>query len=205
MAYAAPPVLVAFWRERRAATDEVLLTRSADFLGSALGRYDMVKRQRLLTLATGLACCIAASAASAAVDKVICVPWQGDVNKQHTIISGQAAQLKCVVKTTDISNVYTKWVFGDGVELAGPTLSGGTKYNVETTHVYTAANGTPFTAKLQVSNTTPFAMSKEDPVPAEDREQRHQRADQHRNRYGAVVPVQAGQRLGRLCRPSAHL
>ena len=42
-----------------------------------------------------------ASMASAAVDKVICVPWQGDINKQHTAISGQAAQLKGVVKTTD--------------------------------------------------------------------------------------------------------
>ncbi len=55
-------------------------------------------------------------AAFAAVDKVICVPWQGDTNKQHTVISGQAAQLKCVVKTTDTSTVYYKWVFGDGTE-----------------------------------------------------------------------------------------
>lgn len=102
-------------------------------------------------------------AASATVDKVICVPWQGDINKQHTIISGQAAQLKCVVKTTDTSTVYYKWVFGDGTESAPTALSGSTKYNVETTKTYTAVSGTPVTAKLQISNTNPFAMVKEDP------------------------------------------
>jgi hypothetical protein len=107
---------------------------------------------------------ITTGAASAAVNKVICVPWQGDVNKQHTAISGQAAQLKCVVKTSDTSAVYVKWAFGDGsADSVVTTLSGATKYNVETTHTYTAAKDTPFTAKLQVSDTTPFAMSKEDP------------------------------------------
>lgn len=124
----------------------------------------MVKRQRMLALLTGLACCMTAGLASAAIDKVICVPWQGDVNKQHTIISGQAAQLKCVIKTTDTSAVYSKWAFGDGsADSALVTHSGATKYNVATTHAYTAAVGTPFTAKLQVSNATPFALAKEDP------------------------------------------
>ncbi|MFA7060974.1 MAG: hypothetical protein WC156_09170 [Pedobacter sp.] len=96
---------------------------------------------------------------SAAVDKVICVPWQGDPVKQHTALSGVAAQLKGVIKTTDTSTVYYKWVFGDGSESTISTLSGSKKYNVATTHSYTAAMGTPFTAKLQVSNTNtnPFA------------------------------------------------
>jgi hypothetical protein len=124
----------------------------------------MFQRQKWLTLPlVGGIALIAAGTASAAVDKVICVPWQGDVNKQHTAISGQAAQLKCVVKTTDTTAVYVKWVFGDGAESAVTTLSGSTKHNVATTHVYTAATDTPFTAKLQVSNTTPFALVKEDP------------------------------------------
>ncbi len=103
------------------------------------------------------------SLASAAVDKVICVPWQGDTSKQHTALSGVAVQLKGVIKTTGTTAVYYKWVFGDGTPDTAPVaLSGSTKYNVETTHTYTAASGTPFTAKLQVSNTTPFALSKED-------------------------------------------
>ena len=98
----------------------------------------------------------------AAVNKVICVPWQGDINKQHTAISGVAVQLKGVIKTTDTTAVYYKWVFGDGNESGVTTLSGATKYNVDTTHTYTAATGTPFTALMQVSNTSPFALSKQD-------------------------------------------
>ena len=103
-----------------------------------------------------------AGVASAAVDKVICVPWQGDIYKQHTAISGQAAQLKGVIKTTDTSTVYYKWVFGDGTETAPASLGSATKYSVEATHAYAAAKDTPFTAKLQVSNTWPFALAKED-------------------------------------------
>jgi hypothetical protein len=125
----------------------------------------MFKRERWLALLiTGGLSLVTAGAASAAVDKVICVPWQGDVIKQHTAISGQAAQLKCVVKTTDTSAVYARWDYlGDGSSLSAvTTLSGSTKYNVATSNTYTAANETPFTAKLQVSNTTPFALSMED-------------------------------------------
>jgi len=106
---------------------------------------------------------IAASVAGAAVDKVICVPWQGDPLKQHTALSGTDVQLKGVIRTTDASAIYYKWVFGDGSESGITTLSGYTKYNVAATHAYTAAAGTPFTAILQVSNTNPFTVAKEDP------------------------------------------
>ena len=93
---------------------------------------------------------VLATTASAAVDKVICVPWQGNPLRQHTALNGVAVQLKAVVKTTDTAVVYYKWVFGDGNETAVASLSGNTQYNVETTHVYTAAVGTPFTAQLLV-------------------------------------------------------
>lgn len=87
-----------------------------------------------------------------------------DVTKSLTQEAETAySQLKGVIKTTDTDPVWYKWVFGDGSESAIASLSGATKYSVDTTHVYTAANGTPFTAKLQVSNTDPFAVSKEDP------------------------------------------
>ena len=122
--------------------------------------------KKKIYLSVSMACLLffMTSIASAAVDKVICVPWQGDVNKQHTAISGVAAQLKGVVKTTDTTAVYYKWVFGDGTpDSAVSILGGATKYDVVTTHTYTAAIGTPFTAKLQVSNTSPFALSKENP------------------------------------------
>ncbi|NTU42599.1 MAG: hypothetical protein HGA78_06025, partial [Nitrospirales bacterium] len=104
-----------------------------------------------------LALSAAASVASAAVDKVICVPWQGDITKHHTALSGHAAQLKAVVKTTDTSTIYYKWVFGDGNESAVASATGARKYNLETTHTYTAANGTPFTAQLVVDEDAALA------------------------------------------------
>jgi len=85
-----------------------------------------------------------------AVDKVICVPWQGDTAKHHTAISGTAVQLKAIVKTDSTATRWYKWVLGDGSETTVSTLSGSTKHNVETTHTYSGAVGTPFTARLLV-------------------------------------------------------
>ena len=132
------------------------------------GRDEMREQRsywRIASCAVVVLLLLTAGTASAAVDKVICVPWQGDVTKHHTALSGQNVKLKGVIKTTDTSAVYYKWVFGDGSESAVGTLSGAAKYNVEALHTYTAATGTPFTAKLQVSNTAPpgFVMVKEDP------------------------------------------
>jgi hypothetical protein len=105
---------------------------------------------------------LAIGSASAVVSQVICVPWQGDVNKQHTAISGSPVQLQGVIKTTDTTPVYYQWSYGDGTTSAITTLSGSTKYNVAAPYTYTAANETPFTATLQVSNTNsisnPFAV-----------------------------------------------
>lgn len=88
--------------------------------------------------------------ATAAVDKVRCILWQGDTAKQHTAISGQAAQLMAVITTTNTAQIWYKWVYGDGTESSVSTLSGATKYNVSITHSYTGAIGTPFTAVLMV-------------------------------------------------------
>ena len=112
------------------------------------------------SLATALLLC-SLGTASAAVDKVITVPWQGDPAKQHTALSGVAAQHKGVIKTTNVSAVYYKWVFGDNTESAVTALSGSTKYNVAADHTYSGASGTPITAKLQVSDTNPFSLAKE--------------------------------------------
>jgi hypothetical protein len=101
-------------------------------------------------------------AASAAVDKVICVPWQGDINKYHTTWSGQDIFLKGVIKTDSSATIWYKWNFGDGTESSVVSLSGNTKYNVEIKHTYTGAVGTPFTAQLlvdDVDNTMANAIS----------------------------------------------
>uniref|UniRef100_A0A831ZIY3 PKD domain-containing protein n=1 Tax=Desulfacinum infernum TaxID=35837 RepID=A0A831ZIY3_9BACT len=112
----------------------------------------MMKRAILL-----LACVAVTAAAvfwavdgTAAVSRVRCVVWQGDPAKYHTALSGQATQLKGVIDTTSTSTIYYQWDFGDGTSSAVQALSGKTRYEVEVTHTYTAAVGTPFTAKLRV-------------------------------------------------------
>lgn len=92
---------------------------------------------------------------ASAADKVICVPWEGDPAKPHTAISGIAAQITCVVKTDAVAGTrYYKWVYGDGTESGISSLGSSTnaKYNLATTHSYSAAVGTPFTAQLLVAS-----------------------------------------------------
>jgi len=103
------------------------------------------------------------SAASAAVTKVICVPWQGDINKYHTTWSGQEIILKGVIHTDSTDQIWYKWNFGDGTESSIFSLSGKTKYNVEIKHTYTGAEETPFTAKLVVADNDALANPIEDP------------------------------------------
>lgn len=96
-------------------------------------------------------------AASAAPTKVICVPWQGDINKHHTTWSGQNINLKCVVHTDTTSQIWYQWNFGDGSTSAIISLSGATKYNVEIKHIYTDALDKPFTAQLTVADNNALA------------------------------------------------
>ncbi len=103
------------------------------------------------------------SVAFAAPTKVICVPWQGDINKYHTTWSGQQIILKGVIKTDSTDSIWYKWNFGDGTESGIIAQSGNTKYNVEITKTYTGAEGTPFTAKLIVADNNALANPIEDP------------------------------------------
>jgi hypothetical protein len=111
----------------------------------------MLKKVSMLSVVTGL-CLLFTSTANGAVDKVICVPWQGDISKSHTAVDGQSIRLKAVIKTTDGGQIWYKWNFGDGTESAVVSLSGKTKYNVEIDHVYNGVEDTPFTARLLVSD-----------------------------------------------------
>ncbi|MHC4064247.1 MAG: prenyltransferase/squalene oxidase repeat-containing protein, partial [Planctomycetota bacterium] len=61
-----------------------------------------------------------------------------------------AHQLKGVIRATDTGSIWYKWVFGDGDESGVTELSGALQYNVEASHAYSAAVGTPFTARLCV-------------------------------------------------------
>lgn len=110
------------------------------------------KGRFLIVALTCIAFFAMASGAMAAVDKVRCIVWQGDPAKYHTAIDGQSVRLKGVITTTDASQIWYKWVFGDGNESAVTSLSGSTKYNVQVDHTYSAVVGTPFTAQLQVDD-----------------------------------------------------
>ena len=65
-------------------------------------------------LCAALAACILSPLVQAAVEHVICVPWQGDPLKYHTGVSGQPTELKGVIKTDNTAVIYYRWVFGDG-------------------------------------------------------------------------------------------
>jgi PKD repeat protein len=70
--------------------------------------------------------------------------------KHHTAVSVKPVELKGVIKTATTSQIWYRWVFGDGTSSAVQSLQNATKYNVEVMHTYTGAEGTPFTARLQV-------------------------------------------------------
>jgi hypothetical protein len=90
-----------------------------------------------------------ASNASAALSNVIPIPWEGDVTKFHTAVSGTAVTLKGLIKTTASTSIQYQWNFGDGSAystLATQTVD--TRLPVSTTHTYTGSVGTPFVAWL---------------------------------------------------------
>lgn len=115
------------------------------------GEFKMNQKRITALLCWCILLVFSAGSALAAVDKVRCILWQGDVSKFHTALeSAGADRLKGVITTTDTSPIWYQWVFGDGSESAVTQLSGATKYNVEIEHEYTGAVGTPFTALLLV-------------------------------------------------------
>lgn len=84
-------------------------------------------------------------------------------NSTSTEDAAVLAQLKGVVKTSGTDTYYYQWVFGDGTSSTPASISGSTKYNLEASHTYVAAPGTPFTAKLLVANDSSMAGAVEDP------------------------------------------
>lgn len=114
-----------------------------------------MKKRNAGLLIFALACVgllVMASMASAAVTKVICVPWQGNPNLPHTALSGQQAKIKAVVYG-DSGTAFNYTVdFGDASPAgAGSGVIGATGiYNLEVTHTYSAGLGTPFTATVTI-------------------------------------------------------
>lgn len=94
---------------------------------------------------------------------VLAVPWQGDITKYHTTLSGGGGRLKGVIKTPTTGNIWYKWVYGDGPESGVTLLNGGTWYTVEDTHAYSGAEGAPFTAQLVVADNPDLVGAISDP------------------------------------------
>lgn len=107
----------------------------------------------VLAFLAGTVLLCAASSVSAAVDRVLCVPWMGDVNLPHTAITGQSVNLYAVIygDATGGSVTYS-WDFKDGSAAATATIAVPANgiYNLQLSHTYNSAVGTPFDTELTV-------------------------------------------------------
>ena len=114
-----------------------------------------MKKKRKGILFVALACIAffaMASMASAAVTKVICVPWEGNVLADHQTWDNKVILLKAVVHADTTGNMTYTWSLGDGTPDATGSLSGSTKYNVDIFHAYVGSLETPFIATLTVND-----------------------------------------------------
>lgn len=109
----------------------------------------------ILAFMAGIGVFCSANLASAAVTKVICVPWEGNVLASHQTWDGKDILLKAVVHTDTTAAVTYTWNFGDGSPDVTGTLTGATKYNVQQFHVYpNSTPETPFNATLTINDGT---------------------------------------------------
>lgn len=91
---------------------------------------------------TGLGLLASATLASAAVDRILCVPWQGNPNAPHTAISDQPVQLNAVLYGDATGgNVTFTWDFQDGTAPVSATVSVPANgiYNLQVTHTFAGA------------------------------------------------------------------
>ncbi len=82
---------------------------------------------------------------------VITAPWQftGGIEVPHDTWSGEEVILKAVVKSGKTPITYV-WDFGDGTSSTPATVTD--SYNLSAKHTYTAAEGTPITARITVTD-----------------------------------------------------
>jgi len=102
---------------------------------------DIVKLYSVAAL-TGLGLLASATLASAAVDRILCVPWQGDPNAPHTAISDQTVQLNAVLYGDATGgNVTYTWDFQDGTAPVSATVAVPANgiYNLQVTHTFASA------------------------------------------------------------------
>jgi hypothetical protein len=107
---------------------------------------------------TGLGLLATATLASAAVDRILCVPWQGDPNAPHTAISDKTVQLNAVLYGDATGgNVTYTWDFQDGSAPATATITipANGIYNLQVSHTYaSAALNSTYTTELTADGKT---------------------------------------------------
>ncbi|MBN1930699.1 MAG: hypothetical protein JW786_03725 [Desulfobacterales bacterium] len=112
-----------------------------------------INKKNILFLAlTAVVFLSMASVGAAAVTKVICVPWEGNILADHQTWDGKVILLKAVVHADNTAAMSYAWNFGDGSANITGSLSGSTKYNVDIFHAYSGTVGTPFIATLTVND-----------------------------------------------------
>ncbi|MGA1875413.1 MAG: hypothetical protein ACMUIA_07385, partial [bacterium] len=97
------------------------------------------------------------SMASAAVDKILCVPWQGNAALPHTAISNEAVNLYAVIYGDEFGGTFAfTWDFKDGTTPASGniTIPPNGIYNLQVTHTFAGVINAPFDTELTIGGIT---------------------------------------------------
>lgn len=89
------------------------------------------------------------------------VPWRivGGIEQPHEVYSGKTNTLKAVARGVPVPFTYV-WNFGDGTgTVTNEITNSAIVYNLEATHAYTAGEGTPYYAAIQVFLTNGTVLS----------------------------------------------
>jgi hypothetical protein len=113
-----------------------------------------------------MACAVLTALPAFAAVTVMPVPWDPtNFLSPHTVVSGTVATLTATVNLGGSTDSFTySWAYGDGsvpasstpvaVTTGGNSTILGNVYNLSTTHTYTAAPGTTYTAVITVTDVT---------------------------------------------------
>ena len=92
---------------------------------------------------------------------VVAVPWQiiAGIVQPHQVYAGKTNTLKAVARGVNVPFTYI-WDYGDGTgTVTNSVTNSAAVYNLEATHAYAGADGTPFNATIQVVLTNGEVLS----------------------------------------------
>ncbi len=118
------------------------------------GTYMKTKKGFLVLALVLLWAAMSVSIAAAGVDRVLCVPWEGNPALGHTAISGQAVNLYAVIYGDSTGGNFSySWDFKDGSSPATGNISvpGYGIYNLKVSHTFVGATGATFQTELTIA------------------------------------------------------